>query len=119
MEWSSCSLFLPRQQQHQPYPQPPPNQQHNDSMGCELPAWERVLGRTQTVFSSGTYRRLRGGDLPFAAATMNVPNALPADLRRRSCQWRLARALSACHALFFSLALPAQSGKRTQPRNAP
>ena len=34
-------------------------------------------------------------------------------------QWQLGRSLSACHASFLILAFPAQSGKRTQPRNAP
>jgi len=38
---------------------------------------------------------------PFATATVNILNALPADLRRRSCQWGLTRAHSACHALFL------------------
>ncbi len=55
----------------------------------------------------------------FSAATMNVPRALPANLRRRPRQWQLDSPLTACHALFCSLALPSQSGKRTQLRNAP
>lgn len=28
----------------------------------------------------------RGGALPFAVATKNVPQALPTEIRRRSCQ---------------------------------
>jgi hypothetical protein len=86
-----------------------------------LSAWWTFLPflRAPSFAATATAISRESGDPPFATATMNIWSARPEDLRRRSYHWGQSRALSACHALFCSLALPSQSGKRTQPRKAP